>query len=131
MCKSFAPATYQHLANAFNRSLYAKYLVIACPPHLVTGKYNYDVTFMNIQMTSSSGGSSRDLYFYARKKKGDDFTTRQDSDANSATTHFSSVIDEIINGDDNALAHKIFKTIECKEELPKRVSKRRDVLTYK
>jgi hypothetical protein len=64
----FPPPLQRNIANKFNNSQYAQYLVSYRPPRRVIDEYGYDVEHI-AQMTTSMHGSGENhmAYFYKRK----------------------------------------------------------------
>jgi hypothetical protein len=66
----FPPPLQQSIANKFNNSQYAQYLISYRPPRRVIDEYGYDVEFVD-QITTSMHGSGENhmAYFYRRLSK--------------------------------------------------------------
>lgn len=63
----FPPPLQQSIANKFNTSVHAKYLISYRPPARVINKYGYSVEFIHQMPTSMHGsGESHTAYFYKR-----------------------------------------------------------------
>lgn len=63
----FPPPLQQSIAEKFNRSVHARYLVSYRPPRRVLDEYGYDVEFLHSMITSMFGsGEGHTAYIYKR-----------------------------------------------------------------